>query len=287
MTGLAIWIVIVIGALILAGWVGLRFLLYKAFHHPPIRSEKKPQDFGLKVEEYFLETNNKKKIQAFFIDGDERKPIIIGIHGWENTVERLFPLASFLSKKGYPGLLVNARNHGETDKDSYSTMVKYSQDLDSGIKFIVEKLGPKRKIILLGHSLGAATSLYKAARDERIQGVISVASFSNIERLMRRSLLARRFPLWLVLLIIKYIERSIGEKLVNLSPATNVVRIQKPILLLHGSRDTVVPVSDFEELKKLARSKSLQWKLIENCDHSSLLFSEETFKVIENFLGLF
>lgn len=284
---LNIFIIIIIAFLGLSviGWIGVRYLLHKAFYHPPIQGRKEPGDFGLTATEYFLNTANGKKIQTYLIKGEESKPVIIGIHGWENTVDRLLPLAQFLSKMGYTILLLNTRNHGKSDQDSYSTMVKYSQDLAAALTYIETEYSKSKTIILMGHSLGAATSLYTAANDRRVDGVIAIASFSDLRGMIMQSFLKYHFPAWLISPVIKYIERGIGETFENLSPLSNVPRIKAPLLLLHGSEDIIVPVDNFEILKNLTTTHSTQASLIRGCDHSSLLDNEETFQVIKTFLN--
>jgi alpha-beta hydrolase superfamily lysophospholipase len=278
---------VVVGFMILIGWVSLRYFLHRIFYHAPVKNEQEPGDFGLNVVEYYLDTVNNKKIQTYFIEGKDSKPVIIGIHGWENTVEKMLPLAEFLSQKRYTLLLVNVRNHGRSDNDSYSTMVKYSEDLNAAVNFVIKKYGPEKPLILIGHSLGGATCLYKTAHDKRIRGVISVASFSNLERMIKQSILSHNFPSWIMPPLIRYVERGVGEQLSNLSPVTNTEKIDVPLLLLHGTDDKIIPLADFEELKSAANPDLLHWKLMAGGDHSSLLRDEEIFLTIENFLCLF
>ncbi|TFH02728.1 MAG: alpha/beta fold hydrolase [Calditrichales bacterium] len=278
------WFIAVLVIIVFGLWIILRYLLYKAFHHAPVKSDEDPANFGLDAEEHFLQTHNNKKIQTYFIAGKPHKPVIIAVHGWENTVDKFFFGASLLSQKGYSLLLINTRNHGKSDTDSYSTMIKYAQDIDSGIRFIQQKYGDAQRIVLMGHSLGGATVLYKTANDERVSAVVAIASFSDMKALISKAFLAKHFPVKLLPFVIGYIERGIGEKMDNLSPLQTIQKIKQPVFLTHGSKDKIVPISNFNQLIKIKRAHPVSTKLMEGEDHSSLLLKKELFEAIDQFI---
>jgi alpha-beta hydrolase superfamily lysophospholipase len=262
----------------------LRQVLHKAFHHDPIKASRVPSDAGLKAEEMFIETEGGKKIQLYRLGDVSKGPVIIATHGWANTVEKLFSLAGKLREAGYPVILMNGRNHGESDSDEYTTMVKFSADFRSTIRFVHSQAQGNQQIILLGHSLGAATSLYVTSNDPHIAGVVAVASFADLEKTMTDSFLRYHFKPWMIRAVLRYVERAVGERLVNLAPRNTIKRITQPTLLFHGDRDRIVPVAAMDELKANSGSAQIETIRFPGCDHSSLLENSELHEQAVSFL---
>lgn len=258
-------------------------IIKKAFYHPHISNSDSPDNYTFNYQEYFLTTSGGKKIQTYFIGTENSLPFIVMIHGWENCAEKFFTMAENLAARGWKVALVNARNHGESDGDDYSTMVKFSEDISATISFILSEFGSDQNIGLFGHSLGGATSLYLAAKDTRIKAVAAAGSFADLEKLLRDSFLAHHVPAWLISPLVLYIEYRIGEKLVNLSPLANVSRLSKPLCLIHGKRDEVIPYSDYERLTNHANPTYLKTVSDDQADHSSLLSESRLFNELDGF----
>ena len=264
----------------------IRILLKKAFHHPQINHRSDPSDFDLNSEEFFIETKNLKQIQVYLTTNKSDKPLIVLLHGWANTSDKFYPLGKELVKKDWQLLFVNARNHGKSDSDSYSTMVKFIEDLNSVLKFVRKKFSGKR-IILIGHSLGAATCIYVTGRNPEINALISISSFTDLGNTMARSYLKKHMPQWVIKYILKYIEKEIGLSIDELSPINNINKVTKPILLLHGTNDKIVPVDECDLLYNKCVNKFSKQCIIQDANHSSILEREDTFKSIFDYIENF
>ena len=279
-----LWIVVVAVSLLLL-FITVRLIIKKAFYHPPVKNCDSPEKYRFEYQEYFLTTKNGKKIQTYLIAPDNLRPFIIGIHGWANCADRLFPMAENLAARGWRLLLVNSRNHGESDEDDYSTMVKFIEDVETGIRFIIEEFGTIQPVLLMGHSLGGATVINVAARNPHVKAAASIAAFSDMDRLLRKSFADKKVPGVLIQLLFRYIELKIGEKFNNISPNRVAARLDKPLLLIHGDKDNLVPVSEFEELKRAVPEQHLHAHLLPGEDHSSLLKNPELYDLLDSFFS--
>jgi len=279
-------VLIVVVLLVLIILLFIRILLKKAFHHPQVMHSSNPEDFDLITKEIFIKTNSSKQIQTYLSINESDKPLLILLHGWANTSDKFYPLGKELIKKGWQVLFVNARNHGKSDSDSYTTMVKFIEDLNSALSY-VKNTFPGKKVVLIGHSLGAATSIYVSGKNQEIQGLVSLSSFSDLGTTMARSFLKKHMPYWIIKFILKYIEREIGVKIDELSPINNIDNIEKPILLLHGTKDKIVPAVECNQLYNKCVSKYSKQCLIEGANHSSILEKENTFNAILDFIENF
>ena len=279
-----IWVGTGMGLALIMGWLAMRYLLQKSFNHDPVPESVRPEDIQLAYREFFLTTQNRKKIQIFYIGEKNTGPLVLGIHGYENTVEKLFPLSQFLVEHNYRILLVNTRNHGASDADGYSTMIQFGEDLETAYKYLRSQFGPDTPVVLVGHSLGGATILYKSVHISGIAGVISIASFADLQTVLAESFLRKHFPRSLLPVVFRYLEWSGGDRFDNLSPLSNIDKIKCPVLLLHGDSDEVVPVQALYQLRDAARTRHIKSKIIQSADHSSLLDEQKTFEIIHDFI---
>ena len=261
-----------------------RSLSYKILHFPPIKNTTPVSAWGIDYRPYRIMTQNQKSIEAILCGPDNTGPLIIGIHGYENTVEKLVPISSFLIARDYRCLLINTRNHGESDSDSYSTIMQYIQDLQAAINFSRELSAANDKVILLGHSLGAVACLNVAPGETRISAVISIASFADMKQQLQQTFRENKFPTWIIPVTLRFLELAHHISMRDFSPQYNISRISVPLLLLHGSEDQLVAPGDFELLRSKAQRQYVTARLLAGQDHSSLLNHAEVFSALYDFL---
>ncbi len=80
-------------------------------------------------------------------------------------------------------------------------------------------------------------------------------------------ILGERLPSPLTTLTLRYVERTIGHRFETFAPVRTIGRIEAPVLLLHGDRDTTVPVTDAYELHAQA-PRGTRLLIVEGADHA-------------------
>jgi uncharacterized protein len=160
-------------------------------------------------------------------------------------------------------LLVDARNHGASDADNFSSMPRFAEDLDAGIDWL--KTRPEvipEQIAVIGHSVGAAAALLSASRRNDLAGVISLAAFAHPATMMRRWLAAKRMPyLPLGWYVLHYVQHVIGHRFDAIAPLNTLPRIACPVLLVHGADDRTIPVADAHALLARGRHGAVQLRV--------------------------
>jgi len=284
-------LILIIIFLSLAGVFGfflfINLLVKKIFYLPRVAHDSFPQDHGLAAKEIILKTIRKRRLQVWQIEPAEApKAILIAIHGWANTAAIFLPMAARLNQN-FRWFLLNTRNHGGSDMDGAASIVKFKQDLQVTINYISKNNKENLPLFLVGHSLGAAASLLTAAEKPGIAGVISIASFADLEQLLRSRFLSGRYTEGLIRGLIRYLEFMAETSLYELSPIGVIHRITQPVILLHGGQDKVINPECLELLLTKISHPNVIHHLFKEHDHSSLLSAETTIEIIDEFITNF
>jgi len=102
--------------------------------------------------------------------------------------------------------------------------------------------------------------------------------------MMRRYLGRFRVPELFTAWILRYVEWIIGHRYDEIAPIHTACRIKCPVLLVHGTADETVPVTDALAIRKHCNKTSLELLLIENADHESVDLIEEHASQLVSFL---
>lgn len=268
-----------IAALLLAAataFSGILLAIHLGFRAPRRIEKGSPADVGLPYREIGIHTSTGKNLFAWWLPAATPAPVIILIHGWGGNAEMLLPLALPLHRAGFNVLLLDARNHGRSDSAGFSSLPRFAEDVGEAIDWVKgqgkEQAGD---IVLLGHSVGGGAVLFEASRRQDIAAVISIGAFAHPEWMMRRYLGRFRIPDPFTVWILRYVEWVIGHGYEAIAPMNTACRIKCPVLLVHGTADQTVPVTDAVAIKNNCKDKSLELLLIEGANHESGEMIEE------------
>ena len=232
----------------LAMLAGFNFMLRRSLRAPRIVETTSLAQLGLTGRVVRLPTLRGKHLFGWLLPGTVQTPApaVIVLHGWGANAEMMLPLARPLQAAGMTVLLIDARNHGSSDADTFSSMPRFAEDLDAAIDWL--KTQPEAlpgQIAVIGHSVGAAAALLSASRRHDLAGVISLATFAHPATMMRRWLAAKGMPyLPLGWYVLHYVQHVIGHRFDAIAPLNTITRVTCPVLLVHGADDSTVPVAD-------------------------------------------
>lgn len=205
---------------------------------------------GLPWQEVRIPSVRDKMLFGWFIPAGETAPAVVILHGWGGNAEMMLPLAGPLHAAGYALLLIDARSHGRSDADTFSSLPRFAEDLAQATAWLrrLPGIDPQR-VAVIGHSVGAAACLLYASRQHDLAAVVSIAAFSHPATMMRRWLKFKRIPYWpLGAYILFYVQRVIGHRFDAIAPRHTIGLTDCPILLAHGGADAMVPVVEAHEI---------------------------------------
>jgi pimeloyl-ACP methyl ester carboxylesterase len=244
--------------LVLLGlWWLRRELTPKRLAHP-----EKQDAFASVQQQLRIPTQNQRSLFAQWLpQTGSVQPLGVAVlmHGWGGNGSQLLPAARVLHAQGWSVLLPDARSHGLSDTDTYSSLPRFAEDLDAGLNWLLEhEVASKHRLVVLGHSLGAAAAILCASRRTDVSAVVSVSAFAHPEQVMRRWLAEYHIPFWpMGWLVNRYIEHVIGHRFDEIAPVSRIGLIGCPVLLVHGSRDNIVPLDCAQRLRDAGANATL------------------------------
>jgi uncharacterized protein len=263
---LALILTLVVLALILLFPV----VVHRAYRAPRFVETAMPDSMGLPYSSQYLPGPHGKKLYSWLIPAEGSDRTIIIVHGWGANAQMMLPLAVPFHEAGMNVLLFDARNHGKSDADSFSSMPRFAEDLDCAIDWTRER-DPGQKIIVMGHSVGAAAALLVASRRSDIDLVIGISGFAHPDLVMRRHLNRRWLPGLFVPFILNYVQWVIGFRFEDIAPMNRIRHIHCPILLAHGAQDIVIPIDDMHLIRDNALpDNDLHILAFEDAGHASV-----------------
>jgi pimeloyl-ACP methyl ester carboxylesterase len=156
--------------------------------------------------------------------------------------------------------LLDARCHGESDEEAFTSLPRFAQDIEAGLDWL--HLQPEvdaNRLALMGHSVGAGASLLCATRRNDLRAVISLSAFAHPKEVMLRFLAHAHVPYpvlgWYVL---RHVQRVIGARFDDIAPIRSISRARCPVLLVHGRQDEVVPFGDMRRLHSAGAAHAVQ-----------------------------
>ena len=278
---------LVAASLLLSGLaLALLLLVHLGFRAPRSREKGTPGDLGLDYQAVTIPTVAGKQLFGWWLQVPNASATIAIIHGWGGNAELMLPMALPFHRAGINVLLIDARNHGNSDSHSFSSLPRFAEDLGKAVEWL-KQTHPEQsqQVALLGHSVGAGAALLEASRRHDIDAVISVSAFAHPAWMMRRFLARWWLPAPLISAIMRYVEWVIGHRYEEIAPLHTICRIRCPVLLVHGNRDSTVPVEDARAIERGCRRPHISLLEIDEADHDSVDKIEKHGPQLVAFLG--
>jgi len=270
--------------------------LRAAVHHvirvslgaPRVRETETPAAFGLAFEAVRIPTANGKQLHAWLVPAGAAgpAPVVVVLHGWGGNAQMMLPLARPLHEAGFAALFLDARCHGLSDADSFASLPRFAEDASHACDWLLARADiDSRRIVLLGHSVGAGAALFAAANRQDVAAVVSISAFAHPAEMMRRWLAAKRIPDAPARYILGHVERVIGHRFDDIAPIRSIARLRCPVLLVHGEQDAIVPPADARRLHDAgqAATATVQLSILPG-DHESFVELERELAAVVGFL---
>lgn len=233
----------------------------------------------LPYEDFYVKSYDGLKLHAYFYIHKNSNHYVLMFNGYRGTPRRDFSGGSLeMMKLGKNVLLIDQRAHGRSEGHSITFGRKEQRDVLTWINYVKEKFGQDIKITIVGISMGGATVLMASDKISPDINVIADCPYSREKDVISYSLKKLGFPpkiFWPLSYLSALVfchARLKDDALINVSKS------KSKILIIHGTKDSIVP-HEMSERVYLANKDKVQYEKFEGVNHAlSILKEPERYK---------
>lgn len=210
------------------------------------------------------------------VEGKNRA--VICFHGYTSQgCKDFIGLTDYYFRNGFAQLHPDARAHGESEGDYIGFGCLDRKDALGWINKIIEKCGEDVEIYLHGISMGGATVLMTSGLElpPQVKGIISDCAFTSPKEVFSYVLKTMyHMPAFPIIQGANILNKKLaGYGTDECNASREVANTSLPILFIHGSKDTFVPVEMCEKLFKACRSPKMKL-IVKGAAHAECYFKD-------------
>jgi alpha-beta hydrolase superfamily lysophospholipase len=238
----------------------------------PRKSQSKP--LAPNAQDHLIEVDEGVRVGCRYYTIGKNYPSLLYFHGKGTIVDDLDQSAPLFNKIGINLFVATYRGYGSSNgTPTITNMFKDSHRIYEGFKKIVDKYDFRRSLFVMGRSLGSLSAIELAySHQDDLRGLIVESGPSNNLREWFSSIIPLNSPI-----------------MRDDSAFLNKVKlrsIHKPTLIIHGEKDSLIPVNEGKELYDNSTAKDKRLVIIPNADHNNLfdVGKKQYYKAIEEFV---
>lgn len=262
-------------------WVMAAVMVYRVKVTPALTPQSLGEPFA-RAEAVQFEATDGTTLAGWFIPPlSSQLPVVVVAHGLGANSGNQLLIARRMLDAGLGVLAVDLRAHGRSAGQLASFGIRERHDVLGAVRWLRTRADVEGPVGVVGISQGGAAALAAAATDSAegraIAAVAVVGTYGDLGRLMQE-LSYRQFPGplgWLVRQVgLPLAELHSGVPLRRFRPADAADRLwPRPLLVVHGTADELIPVSEGRRLFRDATlPKQALW--LANANHTSVVFEE-------------
>jgi uncharacterized protein len=221
-------VLIVIGGVLLRSLVGA--FEARVVFFPTPGQDRTPASLGLQYEPLHLTTSDGERLNAWQLEPDRPSADIVYFHGNGGNLSLWLPVFAALHRLGYRVLALDYRGYG-LSTGSPSERGVYL-DAEAAVRHAAAHRSPTRPLVYWGRSLGVPIAA-SATRAVPPDGLVLESGFPD------KAAVIRGHPILRALNVFSEYRFSTVDLLSD---------FQRPVLVVHGDRDSIVPFTLGREL---------------------------------------
>jgi fermentation-respiration switch protein FrsA (DUF1100 family) len=213
--------------LLLMGLIGCNnFLERTVVCFPQKGHDGRPEDFRLQARDLFFETKDRVRLHGWLFTADPQAPYLLWCHGNAGNISHRLENIALLLEKGINVFIFDYRGYGKSE-GTVSEQGFYRDARAAWDCLLKEGPTSSSQVVLFGRSLGCAMAV-DLALQAPAAGLILESGFPHLGTMARY-----HYPFVIS-------ERFLSGRYDALSKIT---RLKMPVLVVHGTKDSIVPIS--------------------------------------------
>lgn len=253
----------VLAAIYIIGCGYMYFAQEDFIFHPSKLTKNAKLKFDIPFEEITIAVNE-ANINAVLFKVPEPKGIVFFVHGNAgNILDQGIP-AKFYTSLGFDFFSFDYRGFGKSDGE-ITDEEQFYKDVQSAYNFVKGKYS-EEKITVIGYSVGTASAAMITERNNPAKLILIAPYYSLVDMALRDYKIVPTFLLKYKFETYRFLEK-----------------IKKPVLLIHGDKDEVLPFEGSKMLSKLL-DKDDEFVPIKNQGHNDFEENELFSSKVSEFL---
>lgn len=214
---------------------------------------------GIKIDELYFNSDDTTRIRAWHLQHEKPKGTVLylGGNGFLLAISRDILTSIYNQKVNV--FAFDYRGYGQSAGKPSVKGIK--RDAQSAYNYIIEKVRVQQQnLIIHGHSMGSFFALW-LANNNPAAAVVLESPITNVEDL------TDRLVPWMVKPFISF---EIDPQLANENNLTEIIKLQKPVLIISGENDNITPKGMAETLYEEAKVFEKELVIIEDGGHNNL-----------------
>lgn len=235
-----------------------------------------PYEFGLPAESIvFAPREGDYKVSGWYIPHPQATTTILVCPGYRSNKSDLLGIVAHLWKAGHTVLAFEYYGHGSAVGTPVTLGYRETNDFLGAVTYARER-APHHRLGVVGYSMGAAVTIMCSARIPEIEALVVDSAFAThssvVDYNVRRALHIPSAPFaWLADYVLWW---RAGYHFRQVEPLRDIASIApRPILLIHGAKDSVVDPNDARLLYAAAQEPKELW-MLPNADHCGAYFED-------------
>ncbi len=261
---------IVVGSMVLVGiYLGVSLLsaelLTRSHNQPP---PLEPTFVSELATPWSMRTEDGLTLRGWYHPTDERRHLVILIHGMWSSWAEMAGLGRDLHERGYDVLLFDLRGHGQSDASRLFMGHRERGDLRAVQAWAKQQRFTPDRIGWVGYSMGGSTLLMEAAQNPNIRVAVIDSPYGNLPELLDAQLTRySNLPRFFNPGILTAAHLAFGVRTDDLIPIRSARSWgRRPLLLIHGEADTIVPAQQARMLAS-ALGATCQTVMVPGVEH--------------------
>jgi fermentation-respiration switch protein FrsA (DUF1100 family) len=215
-----------------------------------------PDKLGLAYQELTFKTKDGLELVGWFLPAKgPALGTILQLHGNAENISTHFASLAWMPARGFNVFIFDYRGYGGSEGSP--SLEGAQMDIDAAMETLLSRSDiDSKRVVMYGQSLGGALAAYYVAhspRRDQLRGLILESAFSDYIDIARETATNHWFTWpfqWIPLL-------SVDDHFSPLPGMANISPV--PLLILHGDRDTIVPMHHGQRLYDAAREPKQLW----------------------------
>jgi len=235
-----------------------------------------PYEFQADFEEVQFPTVGGRLLSGWFLPRPSERRVIVASSGHRGRKEDMLGVGVDLWRNNFNVLMFDYRGYGGiVSKGDLQTLGhRELQDYLAAVSYVRRRIDGAI-VGAVGASMGAAVAIVATSRDPEIRAVWADSSFATQHEVISDNFSSlTHLPAWPIIDVSERLfQWRTGHRYRHFEPVAEIGQIApRPVYLLHGGKDSVVPVKHAYKLYEAARGPKELW-IDPDAEHCGIYFA--------------